>query len=53
MGVELCGNLIQAQVRDTLTTTGLAAGSKNIYVVPEKSRETLAKAFFEVWKDEI
>lgn len=53
MGVELCGDLIQMQVREALTQTGLAAGSKSIHMVPESHSETLAKAFFEVWKDEI
>jgi len=53
MGVEVCADSIQMQVRDVLATTGLAAGSKSIFVVPESHREGLAQAFFEVWKDEI
>jgi len=53
MGVEVCGRSIQAQVSEALTTSGLAAGSKSIRMVPEAQTETLAKAFFEVWKDEI
>mmetsp|Transcript_92805 Transcript_92805/g.199025 ORF Transcript_92805/g.199025 Transcript_92805/m.199025 type:complete len:348 (+) Transcript_92805:115-1158(+) len=52
-GIEICGTGIQRQVEDALRTTGLAAGSKSIRLVPEGEAKTLGKAFFEVWKDEI
>jgi len=52
-GIEVCGPGIWKQVQTTLSTTGLAAGSASIRVVPEQETRVLAKAFFEVWKDEI
>jgi len=52
-GIEVCGPGIWKQVETTLSTTGLAAGSASIRLVPEQDTRVLAKAFFEVWKDEI
>jgi len=52
-GVELCGDGINLQVQEAFENTGLALGFRNIRIVPREHREVLAKAFFEVWKDEI
>lgn len=52
-GVEACGAGICQQVREAMQTTGLAAGAQSIRIVPEAETHALAKAFFEVWKDEI
>lgn len=52
-GVEVCAPQIRAEVSKVLSTTGFAAASKSIYIVPEQEGPALANAFFEVWKDEI
>lgn len=52
-GAEMCGPGICEQMQEALSTTGLAAGSKLIRMVPSAQAAALAKAFFEVWKDEI
>jgi len=52
-GVEVCGPGIHRQVHEALTTTGLAAGSKHIRLVPQDEAQGLARLFFESWKDEI
>mmetsp|Transcript_13588 Transcript_13588/g.25470 ORF Transcript_13588/g.25470 Transcript_13588/m.25470 type:complete len:351 (-) Transcript_13588:74-1126(-) len=53
VGVEVCGVGITSAVQKVLTTTGLSIGSANIRVIPAESASTMAKAFFEVWKDDI
>lgn len=53
VGIEVCGPGVFEEVQGMLSGTGLAAGSKCIRVVPQAQTPTLAKAFFEVWKDEI
>lgn len=53
VGVEVCGVNITDAVQKVLTTTGLSIGSRNIRVIPKELAATLAKAFFEVWKDDI
>jgi len=52
-GAQMCGAGILEQMQEALSTTGLAAGSKLIRIVPSAQASALAKAFFEVWKDEI
>eukprot|EP00747_Dinoflagellata_sp_TGD_P164313 gnl/TRDRNA2_/TRDRNA2_184087_c0_seq1.p1 gnl/TRDRNA2_/TRDRNA2_184087_c0~~gnl/TRDRNA2_/TRDRNA2_184087_c0_seq1.p1 ORF type:complete len:347 (-),score=72.65 gnl/TRDRNA2_/TRDRNA2_184087_c0_seq1:158-1198(-) len=52
-GVEVCGDRVYQQVEQAIATSGLATGSKSIFIVPEKEGAILAKAFFEMWKDEI
>jgi len=50
-GVEICGSGCFEQVEDALASTGLAAGSKSIRLIPKDSTNSLSKAFFETWKD--
>jgi protein XRP2 len=52
-GIEICGRAVHREVREALDNTGLAAGSKNIRLIPEDSSKVLAKSFFDTWKDEI
>lgn len=52
-GVQVCGPGIAQQVQEALSSTGLAAGAKNIRIIPAPEIQTLGKAFFEVWKDDI
>jgi protein XRP2 len=53
IGIEVCGAGICEKVSRALPTLGNAKDVKGVKVVPENSRQMLAKAFFEVWKDEI
>lgn len=53
IGVEVCGKGIRAQVEESLSSLANGNGQKGFKVVPENMQEALAKAFFEVWKDEI
>mmetsp|Transcript_50455 Transcript_50455/g.117777 ORF Transcript_50455/g.117777 Transcript_50455/m.117777 type:complete len:349 (-) Transcript_50455:67-1113(-) len=52
-GIEVCGAGIHSQVQAALTSTGFAAATKSIRLVPVGETKGLAKAFFEVWKDEV
>mmetsp|Transcript_4638 Transcript_4638/g.11350 ORF Transcript_4638/g.11350 Transcript_4638/m.11350 type:complete len:342 (-) Transcript_4638:99-1124(-) len=52
-GVEVCGPGVWEQVQEALISTGLAAGSKVIRLIPKEETPTMAKVFFEAWKDEI
>jgi protein XRP2 len=52
-GAQICGPGICEQMPEVLSSTGLEAGSKLIRIVPSAQAAALAKAFFEVWKDEI
>jgi protein XRP2 len=53
IGIELCGNGIRDAVDQALATIANASTLKNVKIMPESTRQTHAKAFFEVWKDEI
>mmetsp|Transcript_10677 Transcript_10677/g.24326 ORF Transcript_10677/g.24326 Transcript_10677/m.24326 type:complete len:348 (-) Transcript_10677:89-1132(-) len=52
-GIEVCGMGIHAKVQETLNSTGFAAATKCVRLVPPGDTKGLAKAFFDVWKDEI
>mmetsp|Transcript_82307 Transcript_82307/g.145927 ORF Transcript_82307/g.145927 Transcript_82307/m.145927 type:complete len:354 (+) Transcript_82307:94-1155(+) len=50
-GIEVCGAGVSQQVPVVLGE--MAGNSKCIRIVPEPVKDAYAKAFFEVWKDEI
>lgn len=54
IGVEVCGEGVRQGIRDAMTPGGpLATLSQYVRLAPEENMAMLAKAFFEVWKDQI
>jgi len=53
IGVEVCGRGIRGEVEESLNTLENGKAQKGFRIVPENAHDALAKAFFEVWKDEI
>lgn len=53
IGVEVCGQGIRAQVEESLGSLANGKGQKGFRIVPDNQSSPLAKAFFEIWKDEI
>jgi protein XRP2 len=53
VGVEVYGQGIRSQVEDSLSSTVNSKGQKGYRIFPENAQTALAKAFFEVWKEEI
>jgi len=53
VGVEVCGDGCFEQTKTFLTSAEMAAGSKTIRLVPQEHVGSIAKNFFELFKDEI
>jgi len=53
VGIDICGQGIRQKVEESLNSLSNGKGPPGFRIVPESTQTALAKAFFEVWKDEI